>query len=174
MLGQGDRDSSTMSNPAVWRLLSLAPIAQVKHASPYRVCRLGKGFNLGAFWWKPERIESSIPVKNWLTSAQAWIWLTDFQEAIFCVWFWTAELHKTINTGASSGNSRDYNWNSTCVPQCRINMTQSSPLRRPLNRVRQRVGHLHHYMKEVGKELCFSHIGNENWQTVLKEQVREV
>jgi len=34
MLGQGNRDSSTLSNPAVWWFLSLAPIAQVRHATP--------------------------------------------------------------------------------------------------------------------------------------------
>lgn len=46
---------------------------------PYRVGSWGTGVNFGTCGWKPERIESSIPTKSWLTSRQAWIWVLDFK-----------------------------------------------------------------------------------------------
>lgn len=115
--------------------------------------------SFGTFWWKPDRLESFIPIKSWLMSDWACIWLIDFRVVLF----YSLEQHLKTKALKQAGEIPMTTTGITLVHRCwicSISFTQSSPLDSPLNRVSQRGGHLQQYLKEVRKELLFSH---QNW-----------
>lgn len=123
MLGQGP--------PPRWVTPLLGVPLTPSHSTASQGLLIQKGNICGTFWWQPERTESSIPIKCWLTSDGAWIWSIDSQVILFYVWFCTAKLHKNIQ-------QLKLQWlQQECVPPWGINI-QFPPVDWPWSRVIQR------------------------------------
>lgn len=176
MLGQGHRASSTMSDPTAWGFLSLLPTAQ---AQPHWACWFKRGTFLATLddSQRGQKAPSQLSA-DWHQIGHEfgqWIpkWLYFMcgfdrfpRDSVLCVVLYS----QTAQKHPHQCKQLKFQWLQQEFHLCGINI-QFTPVDWLSSRVIQRVGPP---SSLPGKELCFSCIENENWQTVLKEQVREV